>query len=286
MIQTTNYLSAGECVEIGNGDASLKISTGFGPRILHYSLDDGENIFGWHPDAEVRTELGIWKPYGGHRLWLAPENMPLSYAPDNDAVKVETNSDLAATFIAGIEPASKVQKQMTVTLAPQGTNVIVEHRVTNHSGREFELALWALTILRPGGEIIIPNEPHAAYGHDNLLPVRTITQWSYTDFTDTRWTFEKDSIRLRIDSSIATPQKFGVLNKLGWAAYECDGYRFEKRVDLADTAYPDMNSNFEAYTAGGFVELETLSPLYRLHSGESASHTEMWQLTKLHKPAR
>jgi hypothetical protein len=282
MIRTTDYQTAANCIEIANGDASVIISTEFGPRILHYSLDDGENIFGWHPEAQVKTDLGIWKPYGGHRLWMAPENMPLSYAPDNGRVQADTNGDLTATFTAEVEAVTGIQKEMTITLAPTGSGVTVEHRITNRGESEIKLALWALTILKPGGEIVIPNEPHAAYSPDNLLPVRTLTQWSYTDFTDPRWTFTTDSIRLRVDENIASQQKFGVLNKQGWAAYECDGYRFTKRAPYDETAiYPDMNSNFEAYTSGGFAELETLSPLHRLLPGDFATHKETWELKKI-----
>ena len=282
MIRTTNCHSAVNCVQIDNGDSSVIISTEFGPRILQYALDDGENILGWHPEAEVKTDLGVWKPYGGHRLWMAPEHMPLSYAPDNVPVKVNTMGDLAATFTADVESSSGVQKNLTVTLAPSGSGVTIEHQITNRSESETELALWGLTILRPGGEIVMPNEPHVPYGPDNLLPVRTISQWSYTDFNDTRWAFDKDRIRLRVDEKIQTPQKFGVLNKQGWAAYECDGYRFVKHAKYAEAShYPDMTSNFEAYTAGSFVELETLSPLYRLLRDESATHTETWKLEKI-----
>lgn len=282
MIVTTDYLSAKNCVQINNGDSSVILSTEFGPRILHYGLDGGENILGWHPKAEVKTELGVWKPYGGHRLWMAPEDMPLSYSPDNGPVDVKIDGDLAANFTAETEVATGVQKQIRVELASVGTGVTIEHRITNRSGREVELALWALTILRPGGDIVLPNEPHAPYGPDNLLPVRTMTQWSYTDFTDPRWIFDLESIRLRVDESEGEPQKFGVLNKQSWAAYEVDGLRFVKRAQyVAGAVYPDMNSNFEAYTAGGFAELETLSPLINLRPDESASHIETWELGRI-----
>jgi hypothetical protein len=279
MIRTTNYLSAANCIEIENGDARVIVSTEFGPRILHYALDGGENILGWHPEAQVTTELGVWKPYGGHRLWLAPENMPLSYTPDNAPVKYEIDGEFSARFIPLTEEASGIQKQFTVTLANSGTQVTVNHQITNRGKDVVGFALWALTILGPGGEVVVPNELHVPYGPDNLLPVRTLTQWSYTDFSDSRWSFSKDEIRLRVDENAASPQKFGVLNKQGWAAYECNGLRFTKRAEyIEDAVYPDMNSNFEAYTAGNFVELETLSPLNKLAPGESASHRENWEL--------
>ena len=98
MIKNVEHQGITDCLEISNGDARLVISTGFGPRILFYGYDDGENILGWHPDAAVETAIGTWKPYGGHRLWVAPENMPLSYDPDNDLVEHESIGELSAVF--------------------------------------------------------------------------------------------------------------------------------------------------------------------------------------------
>jgi hypothetical protein len=39
-----------------------------------------------------------------------------------------------------------------------------------------------------------------------------------------------------------------------------------------------MNSNTEIYTAGGFIEVETLAPLQKVHPGETAEHAERWFL--------
>ncbi|MFN2502484.1 MAG: hypothetical protein ABR530_10800, partial [Pyrinomonadaceae bacterium] len=155
-----------------------------------------------------------------------------------------------------------------------------DHTITNHSDADVEISAWALTIMAPGGEVIVPNEPFAGYSPDNLLPVRSIVQWSYTDFTDPRWTFEKDAIRLRVDENANSPQKFGVLNKQGWAAYEWNNLTFTKSSQYIEGAvYPDLNSSFEVYTDGGFVEIETLSPLTRVAPAGSVRHTEEWGLT-------
>jgi hypothetical protein len=75
------------------------------------------------------------------------------------------------------------------------------------------------------------------------------------------------------------PQKFGVTNSRGWAAYEWENLLFVKRFDFIENAdFPDLNSNTEIYTAGGFAEVETLSPLVKLAPHESIVHTETWQL--------
>ena len=100
------------------------------------------------------------------------------------------------------------------------------YKITNRHTEPIKAAAWALTIMRPGGEVIIPNEPFAPYSSEHLLPVRSIAVWSYTDFTDSRWSFKKDSIHLRVDENLGSQQKFGVLNKQGGAAYEWNDLRF------------------------------------------------------------
>jgi hypothetical protein len=282
VIRESVYQDHAGCIEISNGTASVIVSTAFGPRVLSYSLDGGVNILGWHPDAAVQTDLGTWKPHGGHRLWLAPEDMPLSYSPDNDAIECVQNSELSVTLVPKPDLAAGIKKQMTVMLDEAGSGVTIEHRITNVSVEPKHIAAWALTIMRPGGVVIVPNEPAQGYGSDTLLPIRSMALWSYTDFTDPRWSFKKDEIRLRVDETLGHPQKFGVLNKQGWAAYECEGLRFTKRFEFVeDATYPDMHSNTEVYTAGSFVEVETLSPLATLAPGDVIDHREAWSLSQV-----
>ena len=280
MVQEIEHPDFGPGLRLSNGEVEVIVPTGFGPRVLHYSFDGGENILGWHPEAAVNTDLGTWKPYGGHRLWMAPENMPLSYAPDSEPIEHATEGELSVR-LSRLSDAAGVQKEMVVTLAAKGSQVTIDNRLTATREEPAEFAAWGLTIMRPGGEVIVPNEPFKPYSHETLLPVRSMTLWSYTDFTDPRWKFEKEHIRLRVDESIGSQQKFGVLNTLGWAAYQWQDITFVKRFDyLEGAAYPDMNSNMEVYTAGGFVEVETLSPLTKAEPGKTIVHRETWELYK------
>jgi hypothetical protein len=278
MVQEIEHPDFGPSLRLANGGVEVIVPTGFGPRILHYSFDGGENILGWHPEAAVNTDLGTWKPYGGHRLWMAPENMPLSYAPDSEPVEYSEEGELSVR-LSRLSDAAGAQKEMVVTLAAEGSQVTIDNHLTATREEPAEFAAWGLTIMRPGGEVIVPNEPFKPYGPETLLPVRTMTLWSYTDFTDPRWKFEKDHICLRVDESIGSQQKFGVLNRQGWAAYRWRDLTFVKRFDyLEGAAYPDMNSNTEVYTAGGFVEVETLSPLTKAEPGKTIVHRETWEL--------
>ena len=272
------HLGFPNCYEVANGDARVIVSSDFGPRILWYSLAGGENILGWHPDAAVSTELGVWKPYGGHRLWAAPENMRLSYAPDNEPVEIQIHSELSLTLTAN-KDAADVEKRLTIKLAETGSSLAIEHKLTNR-GEPQEISAWALSIMAPGGEAVIPNEPFVPYSGETLLPVRSMAVWSYTDLTDPRWRFTDGEIRLRVDETLGNPQKIGILNKQGWAGYQLGDLFFRKSFEYEEgAAYPDMNSNTEVYTAGSFVEVESLSPLQRLETDESIEYVETWELT-------
>ncbi len=100
--------------------------------------------------------------------------------------------------------------------------------------------------------------------------------------SDSRWQFDKDFIRLRTGGEKSEPQKIGVLNKQGWAAYLVGNLQFTKRFEFLENAvYSDMNSNTELYTAGDFVEVETLSPFQKIAPGGSIEHVERWKLEKV-----
>ena len=268
-----------KCLEISNGDARLIVATSFGPRILCYGLDGGENVFGWHPGAAVETEKGTWKPYGGHRLWVAPESKPRSYAPDNDPVEYDLADGLSVRIMQPSGGATDFGKEITVSLDQDGSGVTLDHKITNKTTDRVEIAAWALTIMRPGGEALVPNEPLLSYGDDSLLPARSMAVWPYTDFADPRWIFNTDYIGLRCDERLPNPQKFGILNKQGWVEYRLPDINFVKRFEFSDgKVYPDMNSNTEVYSAGGFIEIESLSPVKRVDPGQTIEHRERWEL--------
>ncbi len=281
-MEKIRYLDLPNCIRLSNGEVEVIVSTDVGPRILHYSIIGGENIFGLHATAKVETALGEFKPYGGHRLWAAPESMPNSYAPDNSPIEYEFDAGKNSIRLTQpVENVTKTQKEIVVTLDETGSGVSVNHKITNCGADTIEIAAWALTIMRGGGEALIPNEPFAAYAAETLLPIRNLTLWSYTDLSDSRWRFDKNFICLRVDEEKSEPQKIGVLNKQGWAAYRFERLQFIKRFDFVENAvYPDMNSNTELYTAGNFVEIESLAPLQKVEPNESTEHIERWKLWK------
>ena len=276
------YAGLPNCIKLSNEFAELVVTTGVGPRILHYSLKGGENILAVRTDISIDTPLGQWKPYGGHRLWAAPESMPETYYPDNNPVTVEELSTLSLQLTAPVERENLLEKQMTISLDPDSSQVRIEHTITNRSDIPRTFAPWSLTIMKGGGAAIIPQEPYRSHT-EALLPARPLVLWSYTDLNDPRISITKEFITIRTDESLDLPQKIGVLNKQGWAAYQLDDLRFIKRFAFVEEAsYPDYNSNNEVYTAGTFIELETLGPLKMLAPNEAVLHIERWELHSEH----
>jgi hypothetical protein len=278
-VERLTYFNQPNCIRLSNGTVEVIVTTAIGPRVIRYGFIGGDNLLAELPDARVKTELGEWKPWGGHRLWTAPEHMPRSYSPDNGPVEATVNG-ATVRLVQPVEPRTGIVKELTVTLAATGTDVTVGHRLTNRGLWAIEVAPWALTIMNPDGTVIIPQEPYASHD-DALLPVRAMTMWAYTDLSDPRWRIGPKFIRLSTDAARAGSQKIGVANKRGWAAYARGRQLFVKRYGWDEgRAYPDYGVNTEAYTAGTFIELETLGPMAALAPGASADHQEQWSLVK------
>ena len=277
-IEKVRYFNQPNCYRLSNGTVEVIVTTDIGPRVIRYSFLNADNIFGEVPETSVKTELGEWKPWGGHRLWTAPEAMPRSYSPDNTPIEYKIEGGNSIRLTQAVEPKTGIQKEMTVTLNPTGTGVSVHHRLINRNLWAIDVSPWAMTIMRSGGTAILPQEPYRSHD-DYLLPARPVVFWHYTKLTDPRWTFGDKYIRLKVVEQMAESQKVGIANKQGWAAYHHGTTLFVKRFPYQEGAnYPDYGSNNEVYTAGSFVEVETLGMIHHLEAGASAEHTERWYL--------
>lgn len=278
-IEKVEYSIYGTCYKLSNGTVDLLVTADLGPRVIYYGFTGETNILAeLGPDYVVKTELGEWHHWGGHRLWHAPEVLPRSYVPDNDPIEAEMIGKSTIRVAPALESATNIKKEMYISLDREGTGVTITHTLKNKGPWPIELAPWALTIMNGGGVTIFPQEPFVSHD-EKLLPVRSMTLWGFTDMSDPRWTFGKKYIQLRTDEKLADPQKIGVANKQGWAAYLREGTLFVKRFHYEEgAAYPDYGCNFETYTEGSFMEVETLGPLTKLEPKDTATHVEHWHL--------
>src|SRR5215471_16974757 len=135
---------------VTNSEIELVVTGDIGPRIVRCGFVGGQNFFKEFADQLGRSGEAAWQPRGGHRLWIAPEDPVMSYAPDNQPCRIEVNSSvLEAT--GPIEALTGLEKKLTVRMAAEAASVEIEHQLRNAGQKPYQLAPWALTMFAPGG---------------------------------------------------------------------------------------------------------------------------------------
>ncbi len=248
-----------------------------GPRVVGFGPAGTDlNLFAEVPDIRIPTPSGDCRFYGGHRLWHAPEAFPRTYQPDNQGVEVTILAD-GVRLTGPVEAATGIRKQIEIALAPDRPVATVTHRLENTGIWPVELAPWAITQMRLGGLLVLPQTdgPLDAAG---LLPNRQLVLWPYTRLADPRLQLHDDYVL--IDARADQPAvKIGAMNRHGWLGYLLDGWFFVTRMTpQPHLPHPDFGCNSESYCGDSNIELETLGPLIRLAPGEAVSHVIGWAL--------
>src|ERR1035437_651311 len=264
-------------LRLGNGTVELIITLDVGPRILSYKKSGGFNPFKIFEDQSGTVGEPVWRNRGGHRLWIAPEHKAQTYIPDNAPVAWEQLGELQVRLTPLPETSNGFQKQINITLDPMGAGVTIVHRVIQLAAPPAYLAPWALTVMTAGGVAVVP-QPEMGQHPRDLLPNRNLVLWPYTDMSDSRWYFGRKYFLLRQDAAGA-PTKIGLAHQPGWCGYLVGGVFFLKRYAWnPSAAYPDNGCNFEMFSNGRMLELESLGPLTHLHQNQSVEHVERWKL--------
>lgn len=266
------------CVRLANREVEVVATTDVGPRVIRYGPIGQENLL--HEVAADRGQRGgeHFRPYGGHRLWHAPEDPVRTYAPDNEPVEVDWNEPWLV-LTAPVERRTGIEKRVELRLAETGTELTLRHRLTNRGLWPVPLAPWALTVMPPGGTAIIPAEPFVPFP-DALAPARTLVLWPYTPMNDPRFTWGARYTFVRQDASANEPVKIGAAVTEGWSAYVRAGTLFVKEVSFWDVdraRYPDLGVNVEIFTNADFLELESLGPTTLIEPGAAVEHEERWR---------
>ncbi len=284
-----NYKNYGKCVEITNGVITALVTVEIGPRIISFGYTGGQNFM--NDDRALLGGLEMDKPYtdlfgegkhwenlGGHRIWLSPESYPETYTPDDKPCKVTLTND-GAIFTYAEDTEISAQKEMEIKMDADDTNMQVIMRVKNIDTKPREFAVWALSVCKQNGTLIIPMNTV----DNGLLPNRKIALWSYTDISSENFYWGKKYITVKqIPGGETYAAKIGVdLNK-GTAYYVLGDDILCKKYDTnhPNGNYPDGGCSFETYVCNEMIEFETLSELKVIASGETHQLTEHWSLCK------
>lgn len=279
MMEFVNFGGWPNCIRLSNGEIELVATTDVGPRIIRLGFVGGQNLFLAYPATLGRMGDSKWVSYGGHRLWHAPEAFPRTYTADN--ASVEHAWDGSTLTLRDVDHPNGLMKEVLLSLSPTAPCVEVVHRLVNRNPWTVELAVWAISVMAPGGRAICPQEdflPHP----EALTPARPLVLWRYTDMSDPRWTWGRRYIQVRQDPGATSKQKIGLLNRKGWAAYLVGGEAFIKHYLYEVGAdYTDMGCNTEIFVDPNELEFETLGPLTRLEPGDHVDHVESWRLARV-----
>jgi hypothetical protein len=263
-------------VRLSNNEIELIVTKDVGPRIIRFGFIGERNVFAEFKNQQGKTGEREWMIRGGHRLWIAPEEKPKSYELDNGPIRTEEIRDGVRT-LQPAGPLSKMRKVMEISLSSKSNDVTVIHKLCNTSKKTVELSAWGLSVMAPRGVAIIPlpeKVPHTKL----LTHNQQWSLWGYTDLTDPRFTIGQHFILFRQDATRG-PNKLGLANREGWAAYLLSGYLFIKRFKMLDrTNYPDGGVNFETFSNEQMLEIESLGPLVSLPPNKCATHEEKWSL--------
>ena len=276
MIAPIAYGGWPNCYRLTNGEVEVVATTDVGPRLIRCGFARGPNLFKEFRDQIGKSGEPDWQPRGGHRLWLAPESVVLSYGLDNSPVSASIQAD-SITLTQVVEKETGFRKQITIRLANSGFEVV--HRLENTNHHAATVAPWALTMMAPGGTAVTEFPPRATHSQA-LQPTNPLVMWGYTNFSDPRWKFTEKYLILRQDPQAASPVKAGLWSPRTWQAYLLGTDLFVKStpVEKGPGSYPDMGCSLETFTNADFLEMETLGPLAAVPPQGAVTHIERWAL--------
>ncbi len=283
--EVANYKDYGKCISICNGIIEALVTIDVGPRIISFSFINGKNVMNDNRDAfdpvcgkEFDTHYypgAKWENLGGHRLWASPESLPETYYPDTEPVDYTINGN-TITFTPPPQKENGIAFEIDITMSETAAEMSVMHKGKNISNSNKKFALWALSVMAPGGVEIIPQNTNDT----GLLPNRSVVIWPYADIRDERLFIGNKYITLK-QTSDGRAFKLGTDCNAGVGYYCLGDVVFAKKYQHTIGAeYPDGGVSYETYTNETFLEFETLSPLKELSQNEEICHEEIFSLYK------
>lgn len=272
----------GRTIVLDSGKIEVTVTLDVGPRIIGLKPKNGFNVMFEDVKDVINKDCSSyygegkkWHIYGGHRLWLSPEDIT-TYYPDNDKVEyfIKENSVSFKT-----RPWAKVEVQPELEIEFLDKNeVSVTHKITN-LGEQRRFCIWALTVMKSGGEMTFDLSKE----NTGLLANRNIVLWPYSSLKDERLALEDDKILLKSSNKVSEAFKIGAYNSNIKAKYTLsEGGKtqvFVKENTAAEGLdFPDYFCNFESYCNSYIHEVETLSGFHILPKNGEFSYNEKWSV--------
>ncbi len=243
-----------------------------GGRVMHYGFVGGSNIV-----REVPSMFGVIQPlspnwqyvnYGGCKLWAAPQSaFPGNWPPnaywENGRNRATAFGPLRMQLSGPREPGSLMQFTRSISLAPTGSVVTLDHLMENVSPGALTRSIWAVNQQPRPSLLIAPRPPVASNAWGSRLDL-----WQQTDTVF--YTSVQTNLSSKLFVMTERPWCAGLYNRQLWIVWG---------APPAQMQFPPGEAPVEVYFEATYSELEILSPAYTLAPGATAQYTMYWSLT-------
>lgn len=266
---------------VGNGEAELFVVPEIGARVVGYRLREGINVVDVHPNYAGRvcafTPPCQTVPYGGAKLWAAPQGgagWPAAGWPPN-AYWENGRAGCASFSPRGLQlsspPVSTSVLQFTraILLAPTGSAVLVQQRLRNVSATSVTSAIWAINPLPLPCQVIAPTGRYYWGSATNAFVVTNGVLWKSITTCDGK----------KLYIAADQPWLAGLQSNLLWLMW---GDAFDARTAATNEASVEIW--YGETEAHGFVELELQGPAVILKPGAHTDYRMHWRLVRLAQP--
>ncbi|WP_153799018.1 hypothetical protein [Foetidibacter luteolus] len=237
-----------QVVECLNGDMELIVGVSAGPRILSLAYRDSKNLL---YEDNTGFSVGEWKLYGGHRFTVAPE-CDASYLPDNGPCRYSI--DNGALTVSNLRPDKLL---LSMNISAHAGGVYINHQLENKNDKPWSGSLWAITC--------VPRTALVEGYFDGTIHYLPGTQTG--DWVMDKWKAVPANHNFRGKISCNT-------TKPVLTAAQLNG-----NLQIDGEEHISGDSKMEIFACNNFIELETVSPEYRVKPGETKQHRQCWMVT-------
>ena len=135
--EIVSYKKFGKCLRLDNGKIEAYVTLDVGPRIIKFNCSGKENmLFNDDPlERFVDVSAGFgegkkWYTFGGHRMWVSPEEMPKTYYPDHEPVQYTDSEIDGAVKVHIIPPCQKItdmQAELMITMGDDNSLKVMHY---------------------------------------------------------------------------------------------------------------------------------------------------------------
>ncbi|MCC6444555.1 MAG: DUF4380 domain-containing protein [Armatimonadetes bacterium] len=289
MVSIVSHRGWRDSYRLAAGKTRLTVVPAIGGRIMEYSLG-GKNVFLENP-AEIGKvypyQTRLWYNYGGYKTWNAPASKwtnggwPPDPALDYGPASMEITGENSLRIVGAPSLATGLLMIKDVSLDARTGDVRIVQRIRNISDRSQEWGVWDVTQVRAPCFVVFPVNVKSRFPKGLLYMIEGSEK-------SRQWTVENGLCIVEYGREGA---KIGSDVSEGWMVWFQDRLAYLKRFPalIEGAVYPDQDALAQVFTSGGkpdYIEMEILSPIFRLAPGEEGSLTEEWKLTLLSRPVR